>query len=446
MTAPKIANEFTIKWYDRFMKYALKKLIPENIFSALEPKYHLMQAIVAAAKNGSPAKKMKFIGVTGTNGKTSTCFMIHKILVESGIKTGLMTTVAYGIDNDIVDQKEHVTTLSAPLLQEKLAEFARKGVEWVVLETTSHALAQHRVYGIDYTVAVITNITHEHLDYHKTFQNYTAAKAKLLKNAQKNNGVLIINADDPVSAKVSEKLHGVTTYGINNGDVRATKINLLSGMSIYETKIDGKRLKIRCNLPGEFNVYNSLAACLAAKAAGVSLEMIPPALMRLKKIKGRMEVIHAGQKFSAIVDFAHTPDSFERLLSGLSKTTKGKLIVLFGSAGRRDEAKRFIQGEIAGRYADEVILTEEDDRDIDGNEILDCIAMGAEKSGKVKGDTLFLIPDRTKAIEFAVTRAKSMDDVVIFLGKGHEKTIERADGVHSWDEVSTVKKALRRVC
>lgn len=426
------------------MKKTLKKMIPKKVFELAEPKYHLLQAVAASAINGRPAKKMKFIGVTGTNGKTSTCFMIHKILTEAGIKTGLITTVAYGVNDQIIDQTEHVTTMSAPKLQKQLVKFAKEGVEWVVLETTSHALAQSRVFGIDFSIAVITNITHEHLDYHKTFENYANAKAKLLKNTSKNGGTIIVNADDQASVKVSKSLPGKITYGIQNGDVRAENIKQTAELSLYTTKIEGEQLEITCHLPGEFNIYNSLAACLAARSAGVPLSGLPTGINQLKGVQGRVYSVRAGQKFSAVVDFAHTPDSFERLLKTLRDITKGKLIVMFGSAGRRDEAKRAIQGEIAGKYADEVVLTEEDDRDVDGWEILEQIAEGAARFGKIRDENLFLVSDRTDAIKFAVGRVDSASDTVVFLGKGHEKTIERADGAHPWNEVSQVEGAIRQ--
>ena len=174
-------------------------------------------------------------------------------------------------------------------------------------------------------------------------------------------------------------------------------------------------------------------------------DQIERGIAALAGVEGRMTVVDAGQPFSAIVDFAHTPDSFERLLNDVRNTTKSKLVVLFGSAGRRDEAKRAIQGEIAGKYADEIVLTEEDDRDINGNTILSQIASGAEKVGKKREENLFLVPDRTAAINFAVSRVSGSKDTVIFLGKGHEKTIERADGAHLWNEIETVRQAILNI-
>lgn len=201
-------------------------------------------------------------------------------------------------------------------------------------------------------------------------------------------------------------------------------------------------VEITCNIPGEFNVYNSLAAVAVGQELGIGFNQIAAGIKALDGVEGRMDTIDEGQPFSVVIDFAHTPDSFERLLGDLRAATTGKLIVLFGSAGRRDESKRAIQGEIAGRLADEVVVTEEDDRDIDGTEIMEQIAAGAESAGKVRDTNLFLRLDRSEAIQFAISRASSKDDAVVLLGKGHEKTIERADGEHPWDEAAEARKAL----
>lgn len=425
------------------LKRLVKKALPSGAVRQVASVYHLGQAVVASYQHGRPARDMRVIGVTGTNGKTTTSFMIHRMLVEAGLDTGLMTTVAYGVNHDIKPQIEHMTTVSAPVLNQRLADMRSGGAEWLVLETTSHALDQHRVWGVPYEVAAITNITHEHLDYHGTFSHYQASKQKLFKIAAKNpRGFGIINADDPESAHFADNMKSKISYGLRAGDVRAEDINLTAEGSSYTAVCGEDRYRIVCNIPGEFNVYNSLAAVAIGRAIGLSREQIERGIAALTEVEGRMTNVDVGQDYSVVVDFAHTPDSFERLLGDLRKSTKGKLVAVFGSAGRRDEAKRWTQGEIAGKYADEVIVTEEDDRDIDGNLILDQIAEGAERSGKVRGDNLHLILDRSQAIQFAMTRVSSSDDTVVLLGKGHEKTIERADGEHPWDELAEAKKAI----
>jgi UDP-N-acetylmuramoyl-L-alanyl-D-glutamate--2,6-diaminopimelate ligase len=207
---------------------------------------------------------------------------------------------------------------------------------------------------------------------------------------------------------------------------------------------DDTEYHIECHLPGSFNVSNSLAAVATGGAVGLNKEQIEQGIAALTRVEGRMDPINEGQDFDVIVDFAHTPDSFEKLFKDLKPVVKGKLIVLFGSAGRRDEAKRTIQGRLAGEYCDEVIVTEEDDRDIDGMEIMNQIAEGAESAGKVRDENLFLVHDRTEAINFAIGRAKQ-GDTVLLLGKGHEHTIERADGEHPWNEITTAQAATRAI-
>jgi len=426
------------------IRIIVKKFIPTKLFKSIEPYGHLVEAVLANVRYGFPSRSMHIIGVTGTNGKTTTSFMIQKMLSRAGIKTALMTTVAYGVDDSIVPQIAHMTTASAPLLQKRLREFKKQGVEWVVLETTSHALAQHRTWGINYEIAVMTNITHEHLDYHGTFAKYLAAKLRLFKIAARHGRKLgIVNADDPNAKKFMAATPKHVTYGIKNGDLLAHDVKLESDGCRYHAKIGDDSYDIHCNIPGEFNVYNSLAAVAVGRELGLTKLQIEQGIESLAGVEGRMTVVDEGQPFTVIVDFAHTPDSFERLLKDLRKATKGKLVTLFGSAGRRDEAKRAIQGEIAAKYSDEVILTEEDDRDVDGNEILTQIASGAKKAGKVVDKNLFLILDREEAIGFAMTRAKNASDSVILLGKGHEKTIERADGTYPWNEVEVAQIALQ---
>jgi len=231
-------------------------------------------------------------------------------------------------------------------------------------------------------------------------------------------------------------------YGIHNGHLRAHDIKLTPSGSHYTATLADREYHIICHLPGSFNVSNSLAAVGVGHALGLSQEQIEHGIAALTRVEGRMDPIDEGQDFDVIVDFAHTPDSFEKLFKDLKPVVKGKLIVLFGSAGRRDEAKRAIQGKLAGEYADEVVVTEEDDRDVDGTEIMNQIAGGAEEAGKIRNHNLFLVHDRTEAIKFAIGRAHT-GDTVLLLGKGHEKTIERADGEHPWDEIGTAHAALK---
>lgn len=442
----------------------VKKLIPRSLFKTVEPYGHLAEAVFFNVINGFPARGIRVIGVTGTNGKTTTSYMIHKMLVDAGYNAGLMTTVAYGVGNDIHPQLHHMTNVGPAELMKRLKYMKSKKVDWLVLETTSHALAQHRVWGVPYEIAVLTNITHEHLDYHVTFERYLEAKRQLFVLANKRGlRTGIVNADDPSADEFTRSIKNVTSYAVESDALlKPRDISLRSNGIEYTVDIDGKPTKIASHIPGSFNVSNTLAAVGVGQAIGLTPDQISKGIAALQSVEGRMTSIVEGQKASVIVDFAHTPDSFEKLFKDVRPVVKGKLIVMFGSAGRRDEAKRAVQGELAGKYADIVVVTEEDDRDCDGQAIMQDIAAGAQKAGKVIDKDLFLVHDRTEAIQFAIKKAKSKEDTVFLLGKGHEKTILRngpdADKYRDlpqddtdpnrvredkWDEIQTAKTAAR---
>jgi UDP-N-acetylmuramoyl-L-alanyl-D-glutamate--2,6-diaminopimelate ligase len=393
---------------------------------------------------GFPARGLHIIGVTGTNGKTTTSYLIHKMLTNAGVKSALLSTVAYGVGDDIKPQVEHMTTTAANVLQKRLKQFKKQGVEWVVVETSSHALAQHRVWGLPYEIAVMTNLTRDHLDYHGTFAAYGNAKIQLFKLAAKHGLKLgIANADDNNYVSFIDCTPNHITYGINEGDIRADHIKEDMNHSTYQAHFGKDTYNIRMNIPGRFNIYNSMAAIAVGRALKLSIKEIEDGIASLQGIEGRMNSIDEGQPFKVIVDFASTPDGFERLFETVRPLVKGKLIAVFGSAGRRDESKRAVQGEIAGKNADIVVITEEDDRDVEGVGILREIAEGAKKAGKTEDKDLFLVHNREEAIGYAMTLAKTKDDMVVLLGKGHEKTIERADGVYPWNETEVARTALQ---
>ena len=423
----------------------VKRAVPRNLFGTVEPYGHLAEAVLLNLRHGMPARGLKVIGVTGTNGKTTTSFLIHRMLRNAGYNVGLMTTVAYGVNDDIRPQVHHMTTVPVPELLRRIKWMRQQGVEWLVLETTSHALVQHRVWGIPYSVAVFTNLTHEHLDYHKTFERYRAAKVRLFKLVGRNRRGMqtgIVNADDPSWRYFADAVPYAVTYGVHHGEMRAVSVRSTPEGSDFDAQYKDAKLHLHVNIPGSFNISNALAAAATGAVVGLSDRQITDGIAALPGVEGRMNTIDEGQNFSVIVDFAHTPDSFEKLFKDIKPLVKGKLIVLFGSAGRRDETKRAVQGRLAGEYADEVIITEEDDRDVDGLAIMEQIAGGAEQAGKQRDKNLFLVHDRTEAISFAIGRARK-GDTVLLLGKGHEKTIERANGENPWDEVATARQALR---
>jgi UDP-N-acetylmuramoyl-L-alanyl-D-glutamate--2,6-diaminopimelate ligase len=405
----------------------VKKIIPTKLFSKVEPYGHLLEAVLAQLIFGFPARNLKVIGVTGTDGKTSTASLIYQLLVSNNLKASMMTTISidYGDGKGLIPNPTRLTTVSAMSLAKSMSKIKQSGAQWLVLETTSHALAQHRVWGIPYSIAVMTNINHEHLDYHKTFDNYLNAKRQLFVQTNSNRRGYqtgIINAEDKHAASFIRSIKHPLTYGLSQGDLVATNIKLNASGNSYTAKINGDEYHITCHLPGSFNISNSLAAVLVGRTIGLDNKQIEQGIAELKSVEGRMTYIDEGQDFGVIVDYAHTPDSFKVIFDEVSKITKGRIIGVFGSAGRRDEAKRATQGRIAGKFCDVVIATEEDDRDVDGQEILDQIASGAVDSGKKLNKDLFLIANRNQAIQTAINMAQT-GDMVLLLGKGHEKSI-----------------------
>jgi UDP-N-acetylmuramoyl-L-alanyl-D-glutamate--2,6-diaminopimelate ligase len=446
------------------MRTVIKKIVPRNVFQKIEPYGHLGEAMLMQAKYGFPARGLKVIGVTGTDGKTSTCTLIAQMLRSSGYKVAMMTTISidYGDDKGARPNSTRLTTMGVGDLLSKIKRIKASGAEWLVLEVTSHALAQHRVWKIPFKLAVMTNVGHEHLDYHGTFERYRDAKKMLFKQTGR---VGIVNADDPSGEFFAEAVDHPIRYGIKNGDLRAYDIRLTPEGSRYVADYGGQTYNITCNLPGSFNVYNSLAAVGAGIALGLGPRQIEKGIASLKSVEGRMTRVDEGQDFAVIVDYAHTPESFEKIFKEVRPLAgkSGRLISVFGSAGRRDEEKRGKQGEIAGKLTDVVIATEEDDRDIDGQEILRQIAAGAKAAGKKEDHDLFLVHKREDAVQAAVNMAKK-GDIVLLLGKGHEKSIlgngpKAAELRHlqqddtdprrvvkrDYDEVKAAKEALRRL-
>ena len=419
------------------VKTVLMDRIPN--YNNLVIPYHKLKAMMMAHKYKFPGKRMRVIGVTGTNGKTSTCFMIWKMLNEAGHKTGLMTTVAWGVDK-LEEQIEHMTTVDTETLNKRMQRIAESGAEYLVLEITSHALAQNRIYGVPIEIAVMTNVTHEHLDYHKTFKNYRDAKRKLFKVAKYG----VINEDDGSWSYFASDVDEYITYGINGGILKAEKIELAAEGVKYEVKGADEKLKIRTHIPGKFTVYNSLAATAVGLKLGLTRKEIEDGILALVSVEGRMNRVNEGQDFEVIVDYAHTPDAFLKVFESVVPSRRARVISLFGGAGRRDESTRAERGEIGAKNSDIVIITEDDSRDEDRTLIAEEFARGAEKAGKTREKDLFVILDREEAIEKAISLAKK-DDIVLVLGKGHEKTILRAEGAVPFEDLKVVRKVLKKM-
>ncbi len=321
------------------MRKLVKAVIPRGLFQKIEPIGHLTEAVFWNVLYGFPGRNMKVIGVTGTNGKTTTTYLIHHMLVAAGYNAGLMTTVAYGVGDDIKQQMHHYTNVPVRELMQRLKWMRAQGMDWLVLETTSQALVQHRTWGVPYSVAVMTNVTHEHLDYHKTFERYVVAKKRLFQLAERNKKGLqvgIANADDPVGADYASATSNPVLYGVENGEIRAEDIRLTAQGVEYRAVSSDVTYLIKSALAGSFNVYNTLAAVCVGRTLGLSKDQIEQGIASLQSVEGRMVTVDEGQPYGVIIDYAHTPDSFEKLFKDLRPIVTGRA----GKAGRNLRRRR----------------------------------------------------------------------------------------------------------
>jgi len=412
-------------------------------------------ALLSAAFFDYPSRKMTVIGVTGTDGKTTTSTLIHSMLAAAGIPAGLLTTIAAYIGSEALDTGFHVTTPEAFDLQSYLARMVAAGCHAAVLETTSHGLDQQRVAWVDYDVAVVTNVTHEHLDWHGSWEAYLAAKARLfqaLATAARKSGVpksAVLNRDDRSFAPLRDvtRADEILTYSVA-GDRAATctardvTLSREGTHFVLETPLGARQAQLR--LLGRYNVANALAAAGAGLALGLPLEAITAGLGAVQRIKGRMEWAYAGD-FDVVVDFAHTPNALAETLGLARELVRpgGRVIAVFGSAGLRDVAKRRMMGEIAAAGADMSVLTAEDPRTEDVDAIIAEIAGGLEACGRREGDGYgyVRIPDRRTAIVTAIAQARP-GDLIVACGKAHETSMCFGTTETPWDEFAAVAAGL----
>jgi UDP-N-acetylmuramoyl-L-alanyl-D-glutamate--2,6-diaminopimelate ligase len=407
-------------------------------------------AWLSAAWYGYPGRKLCVIGVTGTDGKTTTVRMIGEMLKAGGHRVGWISTVSAFIGGAEVDTGLHTTTPDAPDVQRYLARMVAQECKYAVIEATSHGLAQHRVTGCEFDVAVVTNITHEHLDYHGTYKEYRAAKARLfdsLSTSYRKSGLAktsVLNADDSsydfLEAFAADRCY---SYGIERpSDVEASNIRFSASGTTFRAVTPNGEFDVVTPLVGLFNVYNILAAITTSVLQDVGFEAMQSGISSVRGVTGRMECVELGQDFAVLIDFAHTPNALHKALETVRSMTRGKVTVVFGCAGLRDHAKRPRMGEIAGQLADYVFLTAEDPRTEDVNDIIDQIAAGCERSGRCEGADFWKVPDRGEAINAAIQLAKR-GDVVVVTGKGHERSMCFGTTEHPWSDHEAVKKALR---
>ncbi len=411
---------------------------------------------------GDPSHDLGIVGVTGTDGKTTTTYLAVAALEAAGISTGLIGTVETKVGALRERHEVHATTPAAPELQATLRAMAASGNVAAVVETTSHALALSRVAGVAFDAAVFTNLTHEHLDLHGTFERYRAAKLRLFEALAAGPGnpakavdgrpwpkLAVVNRDDPAAPffEAAAREAGATLVGYGTGpaaDVRAIRIEEdATRIRVRFTAPSGERA-LELRLAGRFNVHNALAVVALGEGLGLDPMAVRDGLERVTAVPGRMERIEAGQPFGVIVDYAHSPASLETVLGLLAPVAAaggGGLIAVFGSAGERDTAKRAVMGRIAGERCRLVVAADEDPRGEDPAGIVDEIVRGAEASGRRRGVDVLGIPDRRAAIAAAFERARP-GDIVLLAGKGHEPTILYADHAMPWDEAAVARETL----
>lgn len=410
-------------------------------------------AHLAAAWYGYPSRQLVIIGVTGTDGKTTTVNLIHHILIAAGLRAGLISTVNAVIGDRVLDTGFHVTTPEAMDVQRYLAEMVRAGITHVVLEATSHGLAQKRVASCEFDIGVVTNITHEHLDYHGDYQGYLEAKAELFKLVVSSsskplpvNKIAVLNADDHSYPQLKEinTILGldVVEYGLGIVDFRAQEIhNRQDGIDFWIIN-DDYRIPIKTALLGEYNVSNCLASAAACSAGlGINWQAIQRGISELPGIPGRMERIDLGQDFLLVVDFAHTPNALKVALSAARKFTSERVIAVFGSAGLRDKEKRRLMAEVSAELSDLTVLTAEDPRTESLDGILEEMAQGMLAQGALEGENFWRVPDRGRAIRFALDLAMT-GDVVIVCGKGHEQSMCFGETEYPWDDRTAALAAV----
>jgi UDP-N-acetylmuramoyl-L-alanyl-D-glutamate--2,6-diaminopimelate ligase len=397
-------------------------------------------AVLADTFYEHPTKQLHLIGITGTNGKTTTSHLIEKIFSDAGKKTGLIGTMYTKIGDEILETKN--TTPESLTLQKTFKSMVDASVEAAVMEVSSHALDLGRVHGCDYNVAVFTNLTQDHLDYHHTMEEYKRAKSLLFSQLGNTYDVkhpkfAVLNADDPASEtyKKSTAAH-VVTYGIDqNADIKAIDIEMTSSGTKFILQTFGKHLPMEIQLIGKFSIYNVLASVAAGLVSGIPIEKIIGSIENVKGVAGRVELVNAGQNFTVIVDYAHTPDSLENVLKTVQQFAKRKVFVVVGCGGDRDRTKRPLMAKIACQFATDPIFTSDNPRSEDPLAILKDMEEG------VHGENYLVIPDRKQAIATAIQNAAN-GDVILIAGKGHETYQIIGKQVHDFDDRLVAKEAI----
>lgn len=417
---------------------SLPQLIVPDSRAALAP--------LAAHFYGHPSRELQVIGLTGTDGKTTTSFLVDQILRHAGMVTGIIGTVGIRIGDDISYSLPHQTTPESNLIQGYLREMVERQVAHAIVEATSHGLAMHRLDMTRFKIAGVTNMTHEHLEYHGTVERYWRAKAILVERVAAEGGIVVLNADDPGAISAEPFAAGArvlrTSSAGNPGEITASNVRVRGDGTSFTIAVGSDVVDINMPLIGSFNVDNALIAIGICHAAGCDLPSIAEALRTASGVPGRMQLIDEGQPFTVVVDYAHTPESLRKILGLLRTIQSGRIIVVTGSAGERDPGKRPLQGAVCARLADISIFTNEDPRNEAPERILDEIAAGARQEGGAEGSSFHRVVDRREAITHAFALANP-GDMVLLAGKGHEQSIIIGYEHTPWDEATVARELLR---
>lgn len=418
-------------------KKLVRKVLKGKVLRTVEDEYRLARASYANARFNWPAKGMRVIMITGTNGKTTTAHFLFSILRTAGYSVGLSSTAEFRINDQVEANTTNMTVIDPVKLRRELASFKAHKVDFVILEATSQALDQHRLWGIPCEVAIMTNLTQDHLDYHKTMKNYAKAKSKLWALEPKYS---ILNQDDEWFEYFYKKATGKKlTYG-SKADIQFADYRVEGSHSKFTLELPTGKSVVKMLLGGKYNVYNALAAATAAYALKVSAEHIEEGIEALEGISGRLQPVVTHKGFKVLVDYAHTPDGLEKVLGAVQDMSKGNLWLVFGACGDRDQSKRPIMGKIAGRLADKIVVTDEESYSEDPEAIRTAIVEGVKKArgGEAK---MIEIADRKAAIKHALDNAKK-GDLVLITGLGHEQyRVEQGKKV-KWNDANVVQKLL----
>lgn len=413
---------------------AVRKVLPKSALKPLENTYRKGRVGVLRSAYGNPGKNLRIIAVTGTNGKTTTCMFINEMLKTAGYKTALFTTALTEIDGQAQPNLRHTTMPVTAEIQQFFKQAKARGVEFVTMETTSMGLDQHKLDGTKVEVAIVTNLSQEHLDYHGTMERYAAAKARLVSDFKPN--FVVLNEDDEWYDFFAKRTIGkLFTFGKKAEGESKIQIGKDGGFSLGRTEI-------KLKLPGEFNIYNAAAAGTVGMILGLNSQQIKEGLESLSVVPGRMELVDAGQAFKVYVDYAVTPDAIAKALQALRPLTKGKLMIIFGATGDRDKTKRPAMGEAAAKFADRIFLTDDETYTEDGDAIRAAVRQGIQQSSGM-GKTIE-IADRREAIKTAFKEAK-VSDTVILTGLGHENYRNMGGQKMPWDDREIVREILQEL-